>query len=247
MTGAQSIVPENTHVTYCVNVDMEPWLNFLSEQDQQVIEAAGYRTRGAATFASRREGTAPALLIIDMQKLFVGDDVPILQAIQQAPTMIGERGWRAIEAMLPLVDFFRQHTMPIFYATMQPHNRPADDPLLAIVDPLTPQPDDAIIHKQFPSAFFQTTLADDLRERGCDSVILCGNSTSGCIRAAAVDAVQHGFSVMIPHDCVFDRIEASHKVGLLDLWMKTATILSSEEILAKLETQEAQKEGSHAH
>ncbi|MCA9913124.1 MAG: isochorismatase family protein, partial [Anaerolineae bacterium] len=146
--------------------------------------------------------------------------------------------------MLPLVDFFRQHKMPIFYATMQPHNRPADDPLLAIVDPLTPQPEEPIIRKQFPSAFFQTTLADDLRERGCDSVILCGNSTSGCVRTAAVDAVQHGFGVTIPYECVFDRIEASHMVGLLDLWMKTATVLSSEEVLAKLKLR---KEEAHAN
>ncbi len=215
-------------------------LDFLSERDQQVIEAAGYRTRGASTFASRRQGQAPALLLIDMQQLFVGEDVPILQAIQTAPTMIGEAGWRAIEAMRPLVCFFRQQKMPLFYATMQPHNRPADDPLLEIVEPLQPQPGEPIIRKRHSSAFFQTTLAQDLRERDCDSVILCGNSTSGCIRAAAVDAVQHGFGVMVPADCVFDRIEASHRVGLLDLWMKTATVRSSAEILQRLTAQIAQ-------
>jgi nicotinamidase-related amidase len=65
-------------------------------------------------------------------------------------------------------------------------------------------------------------------------MILIGNSTSACIRAAAVDAVRHGFGVYAPYECVFDRIDASHKIGLLDMWMKYATVLSTDEMLKRL-------------
>lgn len=217
---------------------MDIWQDILSEKDQQVIDAAGYNTRGASTFASRRAGKSPALLLIDMQKLFVGEDIPILEAVQTAPTMIGSAGWRAIEVIQPLLTIFRQQKRPVYFAKMQPHNRPSDDPMLDIVEPLQPRDDETIITKHSTSVFFQSDLADDLRERGCDSVILCGNSTSGCVRAAAVDAVQHDFAVYVPYDAVFDRIEASHKIGLFDLWMKYATVLSSQEILAIVETLE---------
>ena len=213
---------------------MHFWHDILTEQDKQVLYAAGYATRGASTFSSRKAGQFPCLLIIDMQKIFVGEDEPLLDAIHKAPTMVGEAGWRAIEAMQPLVSWFRDRNYPVFYAVMQPHNRPSDDPLLDIVEPLQPHTDNCIIKKHSTSVFFQSTLADQLRDLGCDSVILIGNSTSGCIRAAAVDAVQHGFATYIPYDCVFDRIEASHKISLLDMWMKYANVLSVDELLKYL-------------
>ncbi len=119
---------------------------------------------------------------------------------------------------------------------MLPHNRSENDPMLDFVAPLQPQTDDIIIEKTSSSVFFNTNLADKLHEKDIDSVILVGNSTSGCIRAAAVDAVQYGFSPIVPHDCVFDRIEASHKIGLLDMWMKYATVTSSQALISDLQT-----------
>ena len=216
------------------------WDDLLSDTDKHVIDAAGYASRGASTFSSRRDGHAPALLIIDMQRLFVGPDVPVLEAIKDAPSMIGEVGWRAIEHMLPLVTQCRKQPIPVFYAKMQPHNRPAEDPLLSIVEPLRPHAGDRIIQKTSTSAFHKTNLAADLRQQGRDSVILIGNSTSGCIRAAAVDATQHGFGVYVPHECVFDRIQASHKISLLDMWMKYATVLSTQAMIQRLGTMSAQ-------
>lgn len=211
------------------------WQDVLSDQDLLVIDKAKYRTRGAATFSSRGEITSPALVIIDMQKLFVGDDVPILEAIATEMTMIGERGWRAMEAMQPLLTHCRAVKMPIIFAKMCPHNRLNNDPLLDFVDSLHPQAGDIIVDKTTTSAFFNTNLDTLLKSKQVDSVILIGNSTSGCIRAAAVDAVQHGFSAIVPYDCVFDRIEASHKISLLDMWMKYATVISSTDLLVKLQ------------
>lgn len=212
------------------------WQDVLTKQDKMVIDKAGYRTRGASTFTSRGTMTSPALIIIDMQVLFVGDDVPIEDAIATAPTMIGERGWRAIHAMLPLIEQCRSADIPIVFAKMLPHNRPINDPTLNFVAPLQPQTEDTIIEKRTSSVFFNTDLASRLHNQNIDSVILVGNSTSGCIRAAAVDAVQYGFHAIVPHDCVFDRIEASHKIGLLDMWMKYATVTSSQDLVYQLQT-----------
>lgn len=210
------------------------WEDLLSDQDRQVIEAAGYATRGASTFASRHDGQHPALLIIDMQQLFVGDDVSILEAIQQAPSMIGAAGWRAAEHIARLADFCRRADIPVIYARMIPNNRAPDDPLLDIISPLQPEPNDFVIDKTTSSAFFNTRLAEYLNSLKRDSVILVGNSTSGCIRAAAVDAVQHGFGAYVPVEGVFDRIEASHKIALLDMWMKYATVLTVDELIERI-------------
>lgn len=211
------------------------WQDILSEQDLAVIDKAGYATRGAATFSSRGDASSPALVIIDMQKLFVGEDVPILEAIASEATMIGEVGWRAIDAMQPLITQCRAMQIPVIYARMLPHNRPNNDPILDFVSDISPQTEDTIIEKTSSSIFFKTNLLAVLHQLEIDSLILIGNSTSGCIRAAAVDAVQNGFSAIVPHDCVFDRIEASHKISLLDMWMKYARVTSSTDLIAKLE------------
>jgi nicotinamidase-related amidase len=217
------------------------WNDLLSALDKQVIEDAGYMSRGASTFSSRSQGESPALLIVDMQRLFVGADVPILEALAEAPTMIGEAGWRAIECMSPLIEQVQKQGFPVIYAKMMPHNVSVDDPLLTIVDALQPCATDKIINKTTSSMFFQTGLTEYLRSQGCDSVILVGNSTSGCIRTAAVDANQYGFSVYVPYECVFDRIEASHKIGLLDMWMKYANVLSTSETIERLQSFQKQQ------
>lgn len=210
------------------------WEDLLTEQDRQVIQAAGYGERGASTFASRRGGDSPALLIIDMQHLFVGDDVPILEAIERAPSMIGAAAWRAAEHIVDLSAKCRRLGVPVIYARMLPADRSPDDPLLMIIPALQPQPADIVIDKTTSSAFFKTGLATHLHHLGCDSVILTGNSTSGCIRAAAVDALAHGFGAFVPVECVCDRIEASHKVALLDMWMKYATVLKTEDLILRM-------------
>jgi nicotinamidase-related amidase len=107
---------------------------------------------------------------------------------------------------------------------------------LDIVDPVAPEPDDAVIDKSYASAFYGTDLLSRLVRGDHDSVIVVGNSTSGCVRATTVDAQQHGFDVIVPQECIFDRIEASHKIGLLDMWMKYAEVQEREEVEAYVES-----------
>ena len=182
------------------------WNHLLSEQDKAVIRAAGYDRQGAASWDSRSLGRRPALLVIDMQHLLVGPDRPILQAIDHYRTAMGHRACEA------------------------------SDEALQIVDALAPQPGENVIDKTYSSAFYGTDLLTRLVRRGIDTLILAGNSTSGCIRATAVDALQHGFHPLVPLECVFDRIHAAHCISLLDLWMKYAVVQPLSDVQAYLET-----------
>ena len=99
------------------------------------------------------------------------------------------------------------------------------------IDPaLGPRQDEPVITKVFPSAFFGTTLASYLTAARCDSVIVTGASTSGCVRATTVDAVSHGFNVVIPREAVGDRFEDAHRQSLADMDLKYADVVSVDEV-----------------
>lgn len=208
------------------------WNDLLTEQDKSVIVQAGYATQGASLWDSRRLGRHPALLIVDMQEMLVGRDVPILQAITDYRTSMGAIAWQAMRHILPFVESIRQATIPIFYTRIIPQDRLADDPAVQIVAQLTPQPEDVVIDKPYTSAFFNTDLMAHLTHRRIDTLIVVGNSTSGCVRAAVVDARQLGFHPLVPVECVFDRVEASHRISLLDMWMKYAVVMPVAETMA---------------
>lgn len=212
------------------------WEDLLSEQDRQVIQKAGYDEAGASSWDSRGTGTEPMVLVIDMQRLVVGADVPILEAIEEYRTAMGEIAWDAIDHIEPFLETAREQNVPVMYTRVIPSSY--DDPDhedLEIVDPLSPEPGETVIDKSYASAFYGTDLLSRLVRGGHDSVVIVGNSTSGCVRATAIDAQQHGFDVILPQECLFDRIEASHKIALLDLWMKYAEVLERAKVEAYLE------------
>lgn len=213
---------------------MRIWDDLPSEQDRAVIEQAGYGKRGAASWDSRAVGKRPVCLVIDMQNLSVGPNVPILEAIKEYPTAMGETAWQSIGRMIPFLTEVRRAQVPIVYTRVLPRHYSRDDYPVQIVEPLAPQPNDAVIDKPFASAFFSTRLEENLERYRADTLIIIGNSTSGCVRATAVDAQQYGYAAITVEECVFDRIEASHKIALLDLWMKYAQVLSVAEVVAYL-------------
>lgn len=201
------------------------WDDLLTERDRQVITKAGYDESGASSWDSRGMGTNPLVLVIDMQRLVVGEDVPILDAIEEYRTAMGEIAWDAIAEIQPFLAFAREHGLPVTYTRVVPTSYDADHEDLDIVDPIAPEPDDTVIDKSYASAFYGTDLLSRMIRENHDSVIIVGNSTSGCVRATTIDAQQHGFDVLLPQECLFDRIEASHKIALLDMWMKYAEVL----------------------
>ena len=89
--------------------------------------------------------------------------------------------------------------------------------------------------KRSPSAFFGTPLATSLIQQGVDSVVIAGETTSGCVRASAVDSYSYGFHTVIAEECVFDRSTLSHKVNLFDLHHKYADVFRMDDLLAALE------------
>lgn len=207
------------------------WEDLLSAQDRRVIEKAGYDTKGASSWESRGAGENPMVLVIDVQQLIVGDNVPILEAIEEYRTAMGEIAWEAVERIESFLAFARENDVPVGYTRVVPTSY--DDPEhedLQIVDPVAPEPGDLVVDKHYASAFYGTDLLARLNRNGIDTLVIVGNSTSGCVRATTVDAQQHGFDVILPQECIFDRIEASHKIGLLDMWMKYAEVLETEAV-----------------
>ena len=100
--------------------------------------------------------------------------------------------------------------------------------------PLRAEPSDLIIGKQKPSAFFGTPLQSHLTLLGCDSLVIAGGTTSGCVRATVVDAFSANYRVAVVADACFDRNQTSHAVSMVDMSAKYADILSTDEILAAL-------------
>src|SRR5262249_54654996 len=104
------------------------------------------------------------------------------------------------------------------------------------IDPrIAPASGEPVLTKTFASAFFGTPLASILASDACDSVIVTGASTSGCVRATAVDALQHGYRVAVPREAVGDRNPGAHEANLYDIDTKYGDVVSVEETLAHLD------------
>ena len=110
----------------------------------------------------------------------------------------------------------------------------AGEPLTEIDSRLSPAPEDLVLVKNYPSCFYGTTLASTLSGLGVDTLILTGCSTSGCVRAAAIDGIQYGYRVIVPRECVGDRHDAPHDANLFDINAKYGDVVAREEVMAYL-------------
>ncbi len=202
--------------------------------------AANYRASGLGNRVGF--GQRPAVLVIDFVHAYTTPGSP-LYAAPGVPA--------AVRETVELLAAARAHDVPIIYTTVsyRPDGRdggifvqkvPAllqltdDSPLAAIVDELPPQPGDLVVNKKYASAFFGTHIAATLTALGVDTVILTGCSTSGCIRASAVDGMQYGFRVIVPRECVGDRAPEVHEANLFDIDGKYGDVMSRADVLAYL-------------
>lgn len=226
---------------------MAIWDDVLTERDRQVFLKAGWGKR--AGFGKR-----PAVLVIDVNYNFCGDrPEPILQSIERWRFSCGEEAWEGVAAIRTLLTAAREKNIPIFYTTYSRRadgfdngawNRKsfrADDAVDVeghlgneIVREIAPEPRDIVFVKKKPSAFFGTPLTSYLIDLQVDTVIVTGTTTSGCVRATAVDAFSYNYYVIVPQECVWDRGQVSHKVNLFDLNQKYADVLPLEEVVAYL-------------
>ena len=190
-------------------------------------------------------GPKPALLAIDLYNLaFAGGPRPVHEIIKEYPSSCGTYAWNAIEPTKELFAIVRSKGIPLIYTTSETrqeakpqtvhatHRRKktVDKNAYEIRAEFKPQPNDVIICKQRASGFFGTPLISHLTQLGVDSLIVCGESTSGCVRATVVDAYSYGFHTVMVEECCFDRSMLSHKVNLFDLHHKYADVMHLDEV-----------------
>ncbi|MGE4325276.1 MAG: isochorismatase family protein [Pseudodonghicola sp.] len=225
------------------------WDKFLTEHDKKIFQLAGYGKRGGF-------GKRPALFIIDVQYNFTGDTPGETheEGLKTYRTHCGEAGWKAVPHIERLLKLAREKNLPVFYTVSE--RRPdmidsgvqvgkshrgtektstAGSHATQTVAPLAPQPQDILIGKRKPSAFFGTIFMSHLNFLDVDTLIMTGCTASGCLRATTVDAYSFNFKVVIPEETAFDRFEASHAINLFDLNCKYADVIPTEEVAAYLE------------
>ena len=198
------------------------WEQFLTERDKEVFAASGYG-------ATAGGGKKPALLVIDVNYAFCGERrEPILESIEKWRTSCGEEAWDSLPHIKKLIDKCHDKGIPVIYTTgtvrddgwdkgawnfkssrsdedipsgspeARDSNRDGND----IMDEIAPKPQDIVIRKHKPSAFYGTPLTAFLNDLGADSLVVTGTTTSGCVRASVLD----GFSEILQKAGEKDRV-----------------------------------------
>ncbi|GGJ82075.1 isochorismatase family protein [Deinococcus aquiradiocola] len=197
-----------------------------------------FRQRGLG--ASSGFGDRPGVIVVDFSRGFTDPASPL--GADYAPQL---------DATRTLLDAARTRALPVAFTTVSypdgPHEAThflAKVPSLALLrdgsgwadlDPrLDARPDEPVWVKRFASAFFGPPLHAWLQARRVDTLIVCGATTSGCVRATVVDGLQHGYRVIVPRECVGDRAAAPHDASLFDMNAKYADVLPLAEVLTHL-------------
>ncbi len=191
-------------------------------------------------------GRKPAILAIDLyKKSYLGGNRPVAEVNKQFDGSCGENAWKAIPPTQKLFAAARDAGIPIIYTTRHAetggvhstNRRKLEEgaELYEIQPELAPQPGELIVYKERASAFFGTPLITHLRKLGAESLIVCGESTSGCVRASTVDAYSYGIHCTVVEECTYDRSMLSHKVSLFDLHHKYADVMHVEDVLAHID------------
>ncbi len=198
--------------------------------DEQIYAAAGFGH-------SVGRGSRPAVLVVDFSCGFTDPE-----------SALGSDLTPEVEATRRLLDAARVKGVPVIFTTIGFEPSLEDGglwvrkiPALAElqiggrwvrIDPrLQARADETIVLKKGASAFFGTDLAEILVTHEIDSVVLCGATTSGCIRATAIDLLQRGYPTLVPRECVGDHAHAPHEANLFDIQSKYADVVSLEEAL----------------
>lgn len=231
------------------------WQGVITQDDEDRYNAAGF---GRPIGIGRRA----ALLIIDVQYRTVGTKpLPFFEAIKEFPTSCGETAWPAVRNIQTLLTTFRGSDLPVLYPHVAPKMRtdagrlggkvPAIMDIAEsgyhFVEEVAPVEGDVLLPKKHPSAFFGTPLVSHLVDLGVDTLVITGCTTSGCVRASAVDAFAYNFRVVIPHDAVYDRSKTVHKANLFDLAQKYADVVDSDTAAKMIQAMAAgQAEGARS-
>lgn len=210
------------------------------KSDQVVTDEEFFRQRGFGQ--TMGFGQRPALVIVDIIRAFTDPDMPL-----------GSNLDAEVAATNQLIDACRRTDVPLFFTTTAYDDAGLKDggvwvlkqkgaatlrsgtPAVELDPRLHHEAGDALIVKKYASCFFGTDLLSRLVAHGCDTVLITGCTTSGCVRGTAVDAVQNGFRPIVVRDAVNDRSKAAHEQSLFDLQAKYCDVVGTQEVLEYLD------------
>jgi nicotinamidase-related amidase len=217
----------------------------MSDDTREIYERA--RLGQSVTLGER-----PAVLVVDFSRGFTDPECTM-----------GSDLTREVEATNRLLAAAREREIPIIFTTIgfEPNLKdgslwlekaPGLGELLiggkwVEIDPrLGRREDETVILKKGASAFFGTNLPSILVSQGVDTIVMCGATTSGCIRATAIDLLQYGYPTLVPRECVGDRAQEPHEANLVDIQAKYADVVSVEEALTYVESVSRRRSGASA-
>ena len=203
---------------------------------EQTYQRAGF---GAPV----RRGSRPAIVVVDLTRGFTEPDFPSGTDLTEVVANTGELIAAARPAGVPVVFTVISYTPAeaagdavTWLQKAQGMRSLVEGGEEVALDPRLPRsPQDHLIVKKGASAFFGTSLAALLTGLGRDTVLVCGATTSGCVRATAVDAVQSGFPVLVPRECVGDRAPGPHEANLFDIQAKYGDVIDLKDAVGYLD------------
>jgi maleamate amidohydrolase len=216
------------------------WDRFLTDRDREVLLRSGREKTQPFGF-----GKKPALLLVDLYYAALGmERVDILEAVERWPMSCGREGWEAVDRVVTLLEKARGLDIPIIHigilkGFLSPWSRETRNVMTKLtaaeearaydlIDEVKPREGELVINKTAPSAFQGTPLQFHLTALGIDTLIVCGESTSGCVRATVVDGATHRYKVGVVGEACFDRTEASHWINLFDMDQKYGDVIDVE-------------------
>lgn len=205
---------------------MAVWDEFVPPGELERLAARGFG--GEVELGER-----PCLLVVDVTLSFISTDYP---------TGCGQVGWDRLPAIAKLVDTAREQDLVRVFTCGAPDDsvfvggavKLSKDPDTArrvhsapFPPEVAPRDGEYVLHKAKASAFFGTPLLTYLHQRRVDSLVVCGTTTSGCVRATVVDAMSHGFPVVVAEDACFDRSPFAHAANLFDIQLKYGSVVDT--------------------
>jgi len=203
------------------------YIEIVSELDKQAYLKGGFGKRMGF-------GRKTAIIVVDAIYAFIDPKFSMAS---------GDMGIKAVEAIKKLLIIARARGIPVIYTRPTKNLSkkvciPDEDIVnggLNIVKEIEPNEGELILDKPRASAFFKTNLKDMLDSMNIDTLIICGLTTSGCVRATVVDAASYDYYVIVPIECVADRAYVPHKVNLFDMHMKYADVIPLQEVIEYIE------------
>jgi nicotinamidase-related amidase len=220
---------------------MKEWMKLIPKSELALYEKVGFAE-------SARLGVRPMLLVVDVTYGFTGSEgLTLEQAIAEFQPACGPVSWETMPRIARLIALFRGCGLPVVFTRSDLRDVPftgkstrskRDATKLSakfseFPPAIAPRSGEWVLEKTKSSAFFQTPLSAYLVREAVDTVVVCGVSTSGCVRGTAVDAASHGFNTLVVDDCCFDRSAFAHATNLFDL-TKYTSVISLDELEALL-------------